>query len=159
MHNVVFFFFLQWINNLEVDSRYNSWPSSLQELLRPTFPGVIRQIRKNLHNMVSKTPYCWAVIFLPCLLPCFLSYLERPLLSFTSCFSPPPQIRSFSSSMFKVEGLGSVLIVCRAVQCQCVRKRSSSLISRFRLCCFKTVVLFYSEDEYITTVFLEYLNP
>ncbi|XP_037379048.1 UDP-glucose:glycoprotein glucosyltransferase 1 isoform X1 [Talpa occidentalis] len=43
---------ISWINNLEVDSRYNSWPSNLQELLRPTFPGVIRQIRKNLHNMV-----------------------------------------------------------------------------------------------------------
>uniref|UniRef100_A0A5F9C6B1 UDP-glucose:glycoprotein glucosyltransferase 1 n=1 Tax=Oryctolagus cuniculus TaxID=9986 RepID=A0A5F9C6B1_RABIT len=41
-----------WVNNLEVDSRYSSWPSNLQELLRPTFPGVIRQIRKNLHNMV-----------------------------------------------------------------------------------------------------------
>ncbi|KAB1279472.1 UDP-glucose:glycoprotein glucosyltransferase 1, partial [Camelus dromedarius] len=45
---------ISWINNLEVDSRYNSWPSSLQELLRPTFPGVIRQIRKNLHNMLLK---------------------------------------------------------------------------------------------------------
>uniref|UniRef100_A0A8C5VAZ0 UDP-glucose glycoprotein glucosyltransferase 1 n=1 Tax=Microcebus murinus TaxID=30608 RepID=A0A8C5VAZ0_MICMU len=43
---------ISWVNNLEVDSRYNSWPSSLQELLRATFPGVIRQIRKNLHNMV-----------------------------------------------------------------------------------------------------------
>ncbi|XP_071475342.1 UDP-glucose:glycoprotein glucosyltransferase 1 isoform X2 [Marmota flaviventris] len=43
---------ISWVNNLEADSRYNSWPSSLQELLRPTFPGVIRQIRKNLHNMV-----------------------------------------------------------------------------------------------------------
>ncbi|KAH0504019.1 UDP-glucose:glycoprotein glucosyltransferase 1 [Microtus ochrogaster] len=43
---------ISWVNNLEIDSRYNSWPSSLQELLRPTFPGVIRQIRKNLHNMV-----------------------------------------------------------------------------------------------------------
>uniref|UniRef100_A0A8C2UXN0 UDP-glucose:glycoprotein glucosyltransferase 1 n=1 Tax=Chinchilla lanigera TaxID=34839 RepID=A0A8C2UXN0_CHILA len=43
---------ISWVNNLEVDSRYNSWPSSLQDLLRPTFPGVIRQIRKNLHNMV-----------------------------------------------------------------------------------------------------------
>uniref|UniRef100_A0A452TQU7 UDP-glucose ceramide glucosyltransferase-like 1 n=1 Tax=Ursus maritimus TaxID=29073 RepID=A0A452TQU7_URSMA len=48
-----------FINGLHIDldtqdifSRYNSWPSSLQELLRPTFPGVIRQIRKNLHNMV-----------------------------------------------------------------------------------------------------------
>uniref|UniRef100_A0A8C5TLI5 UDP-glucose ceramide glucosyltransferase-like 1 n=1 Tax=Malurus cyaneus samueli TaxID=2593467 RepID=A0A8C5TLI5_9PASS len=43
---------ISWINNLEVDSRYNSWPSSVQELLRPTFPGVIRQIRKNFHNFV-----------------------------------------------------------------------------------------------------------
>ncbi|XP_073481572.1 UDP-glucose:glycoprotein glucosyltransferase 1 isoform X1 [Aquarana catesbeiana] len=41
-----------WVNNLETDSRYNSWPSSVQELLRPTFPGVIRQIRKNFHNFV-----------------------------------------------------------------------------------------------------------
>ncbi|CAM4610395.1 unnamed protein product [Lepidochelys olivacea] len=43
---------ISWINNLEIDSRYNSWPSSVQELLRPTFPGVIRQIRKNFHNFV-----------------------------------------------------------------------------------------------------------
>ncbi|XP_040835082.1 UDP-glucose:glycoprotein glucosyltransferase 1 isoform X2 [Ochotona curzoniae] len=43
---------ITWVNNLELDSRYSSWPSNLQELLRPTFPGVIRQIRRNLHNMV-----------------------------------------------------------------------------------------------------------
>uniref|UniRef100_A0A8C1JQA8 UDP-glucose ceramide glucosyltransferase-like 1 n=1 Tax=Cyprinus carpio TaxID=7962 RepID=A0A8C1JQA8_CYPCA len=47
-----FFLFLQWINNLETDGRYASWPSNVQELLRPTFPGVIRQIRKNFHNLV-----------------------------------------------------------------------------------------------------------
>ncbi|KAG8445575.1 hypothetical protein GDO86_010376 [Hymenochirus boettgeri] len=41
-----------WVNNLELDGRYNSWPSNVQELLRPTFPGVIRQIRKNFHNFV-----------------------------------------------------------------------------------------------------------
>ncbi|XP_047673638.1 UDP-glucose:glycoprotein glucosyltransferase 1 isoform X1 [Tachysurus fulvidraco] len=41
-----------WINNLETDGRYASWPATVQELLRPTFPGVIRQIRKNFHNMV-----------------------------------------------------------------------------------------------------------
>ncbi|XP_051873658.1 UDP-glucose:glycoprotein glucosyltransferase 1 isoform X2 [Pristis pectinata] len=41
-----------WINNLEMDSKYRTWPSSVQELLRPTFPGVIRQIRKNFHNLV-----------------------------------------------------------------------------------------------------------
>lgn len=45
-------FSLQWINNLETDGRYSSWPSTVQELLRPTFPGVIRQIRKNFHNLV-----------------------------------------------------------------------------------------------------------
>ncbi|KAL8187543.1 UNVERIFIED_CONTAM: UDP-glucose:glycoprotein glucosyltransferase 1, partial [Gekko kuhli] len=43
---------IYWINNLEVDNKYSSWPSSVQELLRPTFPGVIRQIRKNFHNFV-----------------------------------------------------------------------------------------------------------
>ncbi|KAH0623877.1 hypothetical protein JD844_007062 [Phrynosoma platyrhinos] len=45
---------ISWVNNLEVDSRYNSWPSSVQELLRPTFPGVIRQIRKNFHNLARQ---------------------------------------------------------------------------------------------------------
>ncbi|KAJ8357028.1 hypothetical protein SKAU_G00198220, partial [Synaphobranchus kaupii] len=43
---------INWINNLETDGRYGSWPSNVQELLRPTFPGVIRQIRKNFHNFV-----------------------------------------------------------------------------------------------------------
>ncbi|XP_073432558.1 UDP-glucose:glycoprotein glucosyltransferase 1 isoform X2 [Dendrobates tinctorius] len=43
---------ISWVNNLELDSRYTSWPYSVQELLRPTFPGVIRQIRKNFHNFV-----------------------------------------------------------------------------------------------------------
>ncbi|XP_044147949.1 LOW QUALITY PROTEIN: UDP-glucose:glycoprotein glucosyltransferase 1-like [Bufo gargarizans] len=43
---------ISWVNNLELDGRYNSWPYNVQELLRPTFPGVIRQIRKNFHNFV-----------------------------------------------------------------------------------------------------------
>ncbi|KAL3049428.1 hypothetical protein OYC64_008810 [Pagothenia borchgrevinki] len=43
---------IYWINNLETDHRYSSWPYNVQELLRPTFPGVIRQIRKNFHNLV-----------------------------------------------------------------------------------------------------------
>ncbi|KAI3367586.1 hypothetical protein L3Q82_026430 [Scortum barcoo] len=43
---------ISWINNLETDNRYSSWPYNVQELLRPTFPGVIRQIRKNFHNLV-----------------------------------------------------------------------------------------------------------
>ncbi|XP_069829133.1 UDP-glucose:glycoprotein glucosyltransferase 1 isoform X2 [Dendropsophus ebraccatus] len=43
---------ISWVNNLELDGRYSSWPYNIQELLRPTFPGVIRQIRKNFHNFV-----------------------------------------------------------------------------------------------------------
>ncbi|XP_056151310.1 UDP-glucose:glycoprotein glucosyltransferase 1 [Lampris incognitus] len=43
---------INWINNLETDHKYSSWPHNVQELLRPTFPGVIRQIRKNFNNLV-----------------------------------------------------------------------------------------------------------
>ncbi|KAI2660673.1 UDP-glucose:glycoprotein glucosyltransferase 2 [Labeo rohita] len=41
-----------WVNDIEKDSMYRHWPSSLQELLRATFPGVIRQIRRNFYNLV-----------------------------------------------------------------------------------------------------------
>ncbi|XP_030641719.1 UDP-glucose:glycoprotein glucosyltransferase 2-like [Chanos chanos] len=41
-----------WVNDIERDSMYQNWPSGLQELLRATFPGVIRQIRRNLFNLV-----------------------------------------------------------------------------------------------------------
>ncbi|XP_036427441.1 UDP-glucose:glycoprotein glucosyltransferase 2 isoform X2 [Colossoma macropomum] len=43
---------IMWINDIERDSTYRDWPSSLQELLRATFPGVIRQIRRNFFNLV-----------------------------------------------------------------------------------------------------------
>ncbi|RVE57954.1 hypothetical protein OJAV_G00204330 [Oryzias javanicus] len=43
---------IMWMNNIENDHIYQNWPSSLQELLRATFPGVIRQIRRNLFNLV-----------------------------------------------------------------------------------------------------------
>ncbi|XP_066600905.1 UDP-glucose:glycoprotein glucosyltransferase 1-like [Prorops nasuta] len=41
-----------WINDIENDSRYSRWPPSLTELLRPTFPGMLRNIRRNLYNLV-----------------------------------------------------------------------------------------------------------
>uniref|UniRef100_A0A8B9MCR9 UDP-glucose:glycoprotein glucosyltransferase 2 n=1 Tax=Accipiter nisus TaxID=211598 RepID=A0A8B9MCR9_9AVES len=41
-----------WINNIEQDPSYSTWPASYQELLKPTFPGVIQQIRRNLFNLV-----------------------------------------------------------------------------------------------------------
>ncbi|KAF6717389.1 UDP-glucose:glycoprotein glucosyltransferase 1 [Oryzias melastigma] len=43
---------IMWMNDIENDQIYQNWPSSLQELLRATFPGVIRQIRRNFFNMV-----------------------------------------------------------------------------------------------------------
>lgn len=41
-----------WINDLENDAQYRRWPSSVMDLLRPTFPGMLRNIRKNLFNLV-----------------------------------------------------------------------------------------------------------
>uniref|UniRef100_A0A1L8E1R7 Putative glycoprotein glucosyltransferase n=1 Tax=Nyssomyia neivai TaxID=330878 RepID=A0A1L8E1R7_9DIPT len=41
-----------WINDIENDSAYRRWSSSVMELLRPTFPGMLRNIRKNLFNLV-----------------------------------------------------------------------------------------------------------
>lgn len=43
---------IQWINNLETDTAYKRWPSSVDDLLRPTFPGMLRSIRRNLYNLV-----------------------------------------------------------------------------------------------------------
>uniref|UniRef100_A0AAV2JWN7 UDP-glucose ceramide glucosyltransferase-like 1 n=1 Tax=Knipowitschia caucasica TaxID=637954 RepID=A0AAV2JWN7_KNICA len=43
---------IMWFNDIENDPMYRSWPSGVQELLRATFPGVIRQIRRNLFNLV-----------------------------------------------------------------------------------------------------------
>ncbi|CAH1979814.1 unnamed protein product [Acanthoscelides obtectus] len=43
---------ISWINDIEHESKYSRWSSSLMELLRPTFPGMIRQIRRNLYNLV-----------------------------------------------------------------------------------------------------------
>ncbi|CAL7942835.1 unnamed protein product [Xylocopa violacea] len=41
-----------WVNDIEHDSTYARWSSSLTELLRPTFPGMLRNIRRNLYNLV-----------------------------------------------------------------------------------------------------------
>ncbi|KAM9486664.1 UDP-glucose:glycoprotein glucosyltransferase 2 isoform 2-T2 [Clarias gariepinus] len=43
---------ITWVNDIETDSTYRNWPSSIQELLRATFPGVIRQIRRNFFSLV-----------------------------------------------------------------------------------------------------------
>ncbi|XP_036965883.1 UDP-glucose:glycoprotein glucosyltransferase 2 isoform X1 [Acanthopagrus latus] len=43
---------IMWLNDIENDPAYRSWPTGVQELLRATFPGVIRQIRRNFFNLV-----------------------------------------------------------------------------------------------------------
>lgn len=41
-----------WMNDIENDRAYSKWSSSVGELLRPTYPGMLRSIRKNFHNLV-----------------------------------------------------------------------------------------------------------
>ncbi|XP_077339156.1 UDP-glucose:glycoprotein glucosyltransferase 2 isoform X3 [Lithobates pipiens] len=43
---------INWINDIEMDHKYSAWPFSVQELLRPAFPGSIRPIRRNFYNLV-----------------------------------------------------------------------------------------------------------
>ncbi|XP_063697044.1 UDP-glucose:glycoprotein glucosyltransferase [Culicoides brevitarsis] len=43
---------ISWINDLEKDNQYRRWPSSVLDLLRPTFPGMMRNVRKNLFNLI-----------------------------------------------------------------------------------------------------------
>ncbi|XP_072034648.1 UDP-glucose:glycoprotein glucosyltransferase 1-like [Amphiura filiformis] len=43
---------VMFINDLEMDSRYQHWPSSIQEMLRPVFPGMMRYMRKNIFHLV-----------------------------------------------------------------------------------------------------------
>ncbi|XP_073899219.1 UDP-glucose:glycoprotein glucosyltransferase 2 isoform X3 [Castor canadensis] len=41
-----------WINDLENDGLYVTWPTSCQELLKSVFPEIIPSIRRNFHNLV-----------------------------------------------------------------------------------------------------------
>ncbi|XP_049887526.1 UDP-glucose:glycoprotein glucosyltransferase [Pectinophora gossypiella] len=43
---------ITWLNDLEADERYRRWPSSYMELLRPTYPGMLRNLRRNIYNYV-----------------------------------------------------------------------------------------------------------
>eukprot|EP00842_Homolaphlyctis_polyrhiza_P004312 jgi/Hompol1/4882/HPOL_004022-RA len=41
-----------WINDVERDSRYSRFPSQISEILRPSYPGQLKYIRKNLLSAV-----------------------------------------------------------------------------------------------------------
>lgn len=43
---------VQWVNDLENDKKYSYWPKSLQEILRPTYPGMLRSIARNFYNLL-----------------------------------------------------------------------------------------------------------
>ncbi|XP_071798762.1 UDP-glucose:glycoprotein glucosyltransferase 1-like isoform X1 [Asterias amurensis] len=41
-----------YLNDLEKDGRYSHWPGNIQEFLRPMFPGMLRQMRKNVFHLI-----------------------------------------------------------------------------------------------------------
>ncbi len=43
---------VNWINDIEKDKMYQGWPEGVMEMLRPTFPGMMRSVRKNFFNIV-----------------------------------------------------------------------------------------------------------
>lgn len=43
---------IMWINDIENDAQYKRWSSNYMELLRPTFPGMLRNVKRNLYNLV-----------------------------------------------------------------------------------------------------------
>ncbi|XP_035218531.1 UDP-glucose:glycoprotein glucosyltransferase 1-like [Stegodyphus dumicola] len=43
---------IKYINNIETDRQYRSWPGSVQDLLRPTYPGMLRSIKKNIYHLI-----------------------------------------------------------------------------------------------------------
>ncbi|KAL2404705.1 UDP-glucose:glycoprotein glucosyltransferase [Exophiala dermatitidis] len=43
---------LMWLNNLEQDKRYASWPSALRNLFQRVYPGQLPQLRRDIHNLI-----------------------------------------------------------------------------------------------------------
>ena len=41
-----------YLNNLERDRDYHHWPRDLHELLRPSYPGMLKHLRRNINNVV-----------------------------------------------------------------------------------------------------------
>lgn len=41
-----------YINDIETDPMYRNWPSSLQDMLRRAYPGMLRNVRKNIYHLV-----------------------------------------------------------------------------------------------------------
>ena len=47
---------MSWLNDIERDRQYAKWPASVTELLRHTYPGMLRTVRKNMYHLVRNRP-------------------------------------------------------------------------------------------------------
>ena len=41
-----------WLNDIEKDKRYDSWPGEVSAILQRTWPGQLPQVRRDIHNVV-----------------------------------------------------------------------------------------------------------
>lgn len=41
-----------WLNNIEKDKRYESWPTEITALLQRTYPGQLPSVRRDIHNAI-----------------------------------------------------------------------------------------------------------
>lgn len=84
---------VQWVNDLETDTAYKRWPSSVDDLLRPTFPGMLRSIRRNMYNLVivcnPASKSSWAILKLT---DSFLSHQSPLRVGIAFNVSPKPAI-------------------------------------------------------------------
>ncbi len=43
---------IMWLNDIEKDKRYDSWPSQLTALMQRTYPGQLPTVRRDIHNLI-----------------------------------------------------------------------------------------------------------
>ena len=43
---------IMWLNDIEQDKRYSTWPSDLGSFLQRTYPGQLPTVRRDVHNLV-----------------------------------------------------------------------------------------------------------
>jgi len=41
-----------YINDIESDAQYKRWSANINELLQPSYPGMLRRIRRNMYNLI-----------------------------------------------------------------------------------------------------------
>lgn len=44
--------FINWWNNLEKDAKYKEWSTDMGEYLRPSYPGQLPPVKKNIFNLI-----------------------------------------------------------------------------------------------------------